>query len=354
MRKKIVCCIVAVMISFCVSAEQTHVTVMANEMETRQEINAAKDENEIESEFQKYIIGVINKTGKNVDDSTLWIKKLDILISDYSVISKLDDVNIEKVDEYIERYSSHLENLSIWSLKHVGVIVDSGISEEEIIEKLKENYQNIIDSGYIEKDVLDYYINSYASDTMKIKPVATRAKRVVNQRGVKVAYTYVSSKAVAYARTYGINSNKNFPVWSNADCANFVSQCLNAGGMKMVNDGSATSTNSWYSYGTVANTLNVSSTWRGANMFRWYWIDRAKAAYRLYNSKDVYSKATFGDVISLCNTDGTAYHTMIVVGRDTKSQELILAAHTGNTVSAKLSDKMSAAKCNSVILYKFK
>jgi len=46
---------------------------------------------------------------------------------------------------------------------------------------------------------------------------------------------YTAADAVQYAGTYWSNYNSDFPAYS-SDCANFVSQCLYAGGMVQTND----------------------------------------------------------------------------------------------------------------------
>ncbi len=42
-------------------------------------------------------------------------------------------------------------------------------------------------------------------------------------------------KAVAYSKQYWKDYNKNYPIWKNTDCANFISQCLFAGEKEMRN-----------------------------------------------------------------------------------------------------------------------
>ena len=37
------------------------------------------------------------------------------------------------------------------------------------------------------------------------------------------------------------------------------------------------------------------------------------------------------------NSNGSAYHTLIIVGYDSANKDFIVAAHTGNTKTAKLS-----------------
>ena len=45
--------------------------------------------------------------------------------------------------------------------------------------------------------------------------------------------SYSTTKAINYARKYCQNYNPDYKKYANADCANFVSQCLIAGGQSL-------------------------------------------------------------------------------------------------------------------------
>ena len=66
-------------------------------------------------------------------------------------------------------------------------------------------------------------------------------------------YTYVPQKAVDYADKYWSNYNDFYPNYNSigGDCANFVSQCLQAGGLPM--------NGSWY-HAVTGCTRTVSYT----------------------------------------------------------------------------------------------
>ena len=49
---------------------------------------------------------------------------------------------------------------------------------------------------------------------------------------VSEAAGYNADSAVAYAKKHAFNYNPNFASYADNDCANFVSQCLEAGGIK--------------------------------------------------------------------------------------------------------------------------
>ena len=128
-------------------------------------------------------------------------------------------------------------------------------------------------------------------------------------------------KAVAYSKQYWKDYNKNYPVWKNADCANFISQCLFAGKKEMRNKSKDIGSSiNWFSFGNKANTNKVSSTWRGANMFKWHWNARSYDYKDFDLSKkgavsEVYEYAQLGSPVSFIDNDktSTATHTLIIV-----------------------------------------
>ena len=147
-----------------------------------------------------------------------------------------------------------------------------------------------------------------------------------------------SLKAVAYSEKYWENYNKNYPDWG-LDCANFVSQCLYAGKKVMRNVVSNISDpRNWFSYGSKRDDKKVSSSWRGANMFKEHWT------YRSYEYKDfeigkkgelekLYDYAKPGYPISFLNPDNSAYHTLIITNlRKTgknKNKDVGVRNHSG-------------------------
>ncbi|WP_443110780.1 amidase domain-containing protein [Caloramator sp. mosi_1] len=97
---------------------------------------------------------------------------------------------------------------------------------------------------------------------------------------------------------------------------------------------------------------NVSSTWRGADAFGYYWQNNA-IAYKKFTSYtiDAWNYGFKGYAVSLLTSTGRAYHTLIIVGYDSVNKDLICAAHTGNTNTASLKSKASGAP-GGFIIYK--
>ncbi|MDK2964409.1 MULTISPECIES: amidase domain-containing protein [Lacrimispora] len=247
---------------------------------------------------ENYIVGLINGLGENTNLDN-WEFNLEYLQNNIDSIKNISDVNLAYVESYMEAYE--------WV-------------------KLNENMP-------------DQKVNENAFNF-------TTAAEVM-------ATSYSYSDAVSYANKYYKNYNSNYPDWNSAggDCANFISQCLYAGGKSMKGTPgtkkAADNFANWFSKGTSQNVKNVSSTWRGADAFRNYWQTNA-SSYKKFTSVNStsFSYGYKGDAVSLLNSNGRAYHTMIIVGYS--SPDFTLAAHTGSTNSAKLSDK---ANSNGFIIY---
>lgn len=247
---------------------------------------------------ENYIVDLINGLGENTNLDN-WEFNLEYLQNNIDNIKKIADVNLAYVESYMEAYE--------WV-------------------KLNENMP-------------DQKVNQNAINL-------TTAAEVM-------ATSYSFSDAVSYANKYYKDYNSNYPDWNSAggDCANFISQCLYAGGKSMKGTPgtkeAADNFANWFSKGTSQNVKNVSSTWRGADAFRNYWQTNA-TSYKKFTSVNStsFSYGYKGDAVSLLNSNGRAYHTMIIVGY--ASPDFTLAAHTGSTNSAKLSDK---ANSNGFIIY---
>ena len=206
---------------------------------------------------------------------------------------------------------------------------------------LQEQYEKIIAISGVKKLYVDQYIEDYKMvwDTEHRPTTYTNTEHSY----IPYAATYSKDNAIHYANVYCKNYNSNYPNWRSygGDCANFVSQCLYAGG-KLMHGTPGTSTeaqnwNNWFSKGNVCNTKNVSSTWRGANAFKSYWQSHTNG-YSKFSSVgvDSYYYGTKGDAVSLLNSNGRAYHTLLIVGYDFNNRDFILASHTGDTIDAKL------------------
>ncbi|PGM48838.1 hypothetical protein CN946_22895 [Bacillus sp. AFS053548] len=133
---------------------------------------------------------------------------------------------------------------------------------------------------------------------------------------------YNRFNAVKYAETWWDGHNKEYPLYAN-DCTNFISQCLRAGGIRMVGMPKP-GTGWWYK-----NHSNSSYSWRVAHALRRF-LPAPKTgikAEEVPSPKDL----TLGDIIVYdFEGDGVWNHCTIVVAKDENGEPLV-NAHTVNS-----------------------
>lgn len=217
------------------------------------------------------------------------------------------------------------------------IVMETGLSKDDIINKIvalaaiSQNQEiiNIIDD--------------------KLGLGLSKDLNYLSQEDIST-YAYNESNAIRYANEYnGKKRNSAFRDFSanGGDCANFVSQILYKGGMTFRNGSPIDNSKYWFCNGKNLN--QISSTWRGASMFRWHWQSRAgkitKVSATDTKSKfktAVYDKTYQGDAMSLLTKEGTPYHTIFITNRNTSSQDFKYAAHSD--VGEKDSSKYNSLK----------
>lgn len=158
----------------------------------------------------------------------------------------------------------------------------------------------------------------------------------------KSMYSYNPSLAIAYAQKYAFTYNPKYPDYSDVepggDCANFISQCIHAGGLPMTGSNANDVTNSWFCYSDYIWAINdISRTWRGAYYFYIYWSLHARSSQVFLNDallnpilkKELLAFASPGDVINLIHSNNTVYHTLLIM--EVTNEDIFCAAHTNNT-----------------------
>ncbi len=124
--------------------------------------------------------------------------------------------------------------------------------------------------------------------------------------------SYSRSAAVNYAVTYALKPNpayRYFPIVndSSGDCANFISQCLHAGGAPMTY-------NPKYSWWYNGNKWSVS--WTVAHSLYWYLKINQANKYPAVKGLEVSSASMLelGDLILFEDSKGLIFHSAIVTG----------------------------------------
>ncbi|SHH82539.1 amidase domain-containing protein [Clostridium grantii] len=185
---------------------------------------------------------------------------------------------------------------------------------------------------------------------------------------------YDRKKAVEYAKYYALTPNiKEYPYYEDHDCANFVSQCIKAGGIKFRGN-EWDDLDSWFSNTNKANELSrVSLTWRGARYFRRYWGNENglgnNKAFKyieiissdvLDNFQDIYSFLKVGDVIQYGKKSNnyTPNHTQIIINKTYNSSynisDLYMAQHSANRIYISLYEYISNFKDKDRKIYLYK
>jgi RHS repeat-associated protein len=146
--------------------------------------------------------------------------------------------------------------------------------------------------------------------------------------------SYNAAKAVAYSDKWWNSHNPQFPnnERKGGDCANFGSQCIWAGGIKMT--GKPKNSGWW------ATKNGCSPKWENAHKF-YKWTKKKwgvlETQHKAEDASDYWGKASAGDLIFLdYDNDGTVEHTTFCVWTYHKEGTYVNAHSTGEHTNMKL------------------
>lgn len=155
---------------------------------------------------------------------------------------------------------------------------------------------------------------------------------------------YADSKAIEYARKYYSLRNYSYNHYD-ADCTNFVSQCVKAGGKSMTKPADigqriTKTTKYWY----VARTPNGKASYRydesssfiNVSDFYTYWINHEITAVSYSTKVKLQGGAIPGDVVQLKNGDGKWFHSIIITGGSKGARTYCV--HSNNIKDAKVAN----------------
>ncbi|MGL5086008.1 MAG: amidase domain-containing protein [Clostridium sp.] len=310
--------------------------VVINSLSTRAVVSSKLENLGLEREISMSNIG---------EDPILNVNYLNMAFSELEEDAKTNNsvlTPLEELEESLEKVNkeeNYIFNLINSLNKNTGI--ETTVENFKYnLEYLKTNYDYI----KVMKNINIAYVDSYIWDyevVLKASQMESEKKCEDSNYGNDMR-SYRPLDAIAYANKYYKSYNKAYPDWTiyGGDCANFISQCLKAGGKKM--------SDKWYSYGNKLNTSKVSPSWRGANDFSYYWRKHAKS-YKTFKSvnEDYLNYGKPGDVISFINKNGRAVHTMMITGLS--DDDFILSTHTYDTNSSLL--KVKASRYPSFIIY---
>ncbi|MDF1498069.1 MAG: amidase domain-containing protein [Patescibacteria group bacterium] len=148
------------------------------------------------------------------------------------------------------------------------------------------------------------------------------------------AYNYNRYVADNYAETYALNPNSAYKYFDGADCTNFASQVLFAGGFTETGKYQYWSDYAWYyDWGTRPG---YSNTWTIANEL-YDFLDKSGRADRTSVDHPYYPKFQVGDIIQVdWNNDGYWDHSMVVTGIIISDDDLLMSYHSRNIKNKRL------------------
>ncbi|WP_419749288.1 amidase domain-containing protein [Terrisporobacter petrolearius] len=241
------------------------------------------DENNINIKFgtPEYLEYVYSNMLEQSDKKLLKHPQYDLITAYFAeyIVALQDYESIQKSEN--AKNDTNKNKFSIENLKN----------KEKTLEQIqKENIQK-------EKEI----------ESSEIKESNLRTKR-----SVRSSSGYSPQKAVKYAHKWANSYNTKYYMKYGADCTNFVSQCLYAGGMKENKLNSLPlmaypTTKHWYCV-----RPSVSSSWIRVTDFYSYWSKRSTV--RNFEGDTTVSKyGKLGDVVQIRNAKTyTRWHSMII------------------------------------------
>ncbi|ATO27809.1 hypothetical protein RA13_06995 [Bacillus atrophaeus] len=232
--------------------------------------------------------------------------------------------------------STNTSNLSLsQSSKKLNVTQLNNSSKQLNVTQLNNSsstlqYEN--DEEYSSDVKLDDFLKNYKQevkndDKEEVKSVNKPVNMnfsAVNSNQLTVTATsvkgYSGYAAMKYAEKYALKPNKNYKLYKDKDCTNFVSQALRAGRMPYFKE--------WKPY---------TDAWVNAGAFRSYILKAG--GIKMKTVSDKYSNVGLGDVyhydyhnkIGLRRADGWMDHTAIVTSR--ANSKLYVSYHSTNRLN---------------------
>lgn len=188
------------------------------------------------------------------------------------------------------------------------------------------------------------------SNRVLLRIIKRKSKRALlkDKKNNEVKYTYNREAAKAYAQTYAeVPNTKDYPIYKENDCTNFICQVLIAGGMTMKGE-NYEKYSDWFCYTKEPAALRKCSlTWRSSQYFRLYWGNDGNIGnnmakeYKEFtveeaidNFDEIYDYLMVGDVIQYADITKTPYHSQVVTAKEfnisTDKHDVFTAQHSAN------------------------
>ena len=234
------------------------------------------------------------------------------------IIKKDNNFYINKLLDYFDYVQTLDENLPVNNKSRSQNTMPSDILSDN-------KYNSIIDN---QKSSLEEFDKNREEINYKLK---TQQEDKTNYKKVNARYGgYDWRSAVNYAKKYAYSYNPAFTVYS-ADCQNFVSQCVYAGGVPM--------NQYWHHYTSKYYTYDVTSSWRLVQDFYTYIKNNGYTW-----GDDYYHSWRLGDVVQMYNSEINQYtHSVILTGTYYDGTPRY-SAHTRNRLDYPLVDGLAEGR----------
>ena len=346
--------------------------------ETISEYETERNENEeienIDSVHTQLILESLKNEDLNESEKNNQVELIKKALKEFTALNykglksnKCEEIETEILQYIVDRDMGHDPMPQYYASINMDMKTEEYIKNNygiEINENIKDSVkylindidQVVIETGLSRFDVIEKIVSLLTLEsseelvTLADEKLDLGLKEKLNSKIEARAYNETS--AMAYADKWdGTKRNPAYRDFTSigGDCANFLSQILSNSGMAM-RQGSNTDNSSYWFY-NGSNLSQISGSWRGANMFRWHWSSRAgkvtdvSATQTKNNFKSaVYDKAYQGDVISLINSNGSAYHTIFVNKRNTSTLDFKYSAHSDSGNHNSLKSRVSGIR----------
>ncbi|MCB6993889.1 amidase domain-containing protein [bacterium 210820-DFI.6.37] len=244
-------------------------------------------------------------------------------------------------DDDILAESEYYEQIKIYASEYLSQLNNPDTTEESVA-----NGETIIELTDEEKaKTIDSVIDEAKTEDAILEEIS-----IIKDPIYSTQASYSDSKAVNYAKKYGNSYNSQYNKYS-ADCTNFVSQCVKAGGKSMtkpstIPTGVKDTTKYWYSVRYLTGNNEMHYNWKESSSFirvsdfYTYWKNKGITTASYSTKTKLQNGAAIGDVVQLKNGNGKWYHSIIITGGSKGNRTY--SGHSNNCVNKQVS-KISGA-----------
>ena len=253
--------------------------------------------------------------GDAENELTVYLQKYhpEIQIGSEQYVDFLVDLLMFEDEKMLEKHPQY-EEIKIYASEYLDQISSGGMVESKtvgngdeikiLLDKEKQKKIETVKLEAVQQERLDAILENENSSQL-------------------VPYSaYSNNKAVAYAKKWAKDWNRAYGRHT-ADCTNFVSQCVFAGGKTMKKPSGTLplikkTTNYWYSVrfpnGRESFTYRESSSFINVGDFYTYWKQHGVKTVQYSTKKKLQNGVVLGNVVQLKNGKGKWFHSIIITG----------------------------------------